>query len=146
MAVVSKMEFYWCRVMSLKLGTILIFACSEKWMLNDIGGSCKLVVPGCFSLTYLLFIISLIKDCLQCASIPILTISVSLFFFKLHDFLILFVHIQGQHLKLGGFSKKLRLKTIRKAISGKQFNLWFCQTSASCFKLSWKRQKSFPEP
>lgn len=138
--------------MSLKLVTILIFACSEKWMLNDIGGFCKLVVPGCFSLTYLLFIILLIKGCLQCASLPILTISVSLliffFFFspKLHDFHIFFEHREGQYLKLMDFQRNSCLKQSGRQFQAKQFNLWFWQTSVSCFELSWKRQKSFPEP
>lgn len=43
---------------------------------NDIGNSSKLAVPGRFSLTYLLFIIWLIRDCLQCASLPTPTRSI----------------------------------------------------------------------
>jgi len=40
-------------------------------MVNDRRSFSKLVVPGLFSLTYLLFIIWMSRDCLQCTSRPI---------------------------------------------------------------------------
>lgn len=123
------------------------FACSEKWMLNDIGGSCKLVVPGRFSLTYLLFIISLIKDCLQCVSLPIPTTSVSFLFFFFNSTVSLFYLniVRINTLNQMHFQRNSDLKQSGRKFQARKLICDFGKYQLVAPSPPEKRQKSFPE-